>query len=198
MVECSKSPWNLLKKQQVRSECAADLTKANCLLQETFSARRTSPAFLFAKKEKPLYSPRTFRENGSGYDLMNKKNPSNGQAHQYFLLVRFLRFLGIHSGIRKGRTFQFLKWRLFLFPEAIEQFRNEVKSLNTQIIAIATRKAALARQTTLREPGDWAGAGRKEVLLIERGPARQPDHQPWATPSRTSCPLPCPTQWAVS
>lgn len=51
VVECSKSPWNLLKKQQVRSEYAADLTKANCLLQETFSARRTSPAFLFAKKK---------------------------------------------------------------------------------------------------------------------------------------------------
>ena len=53
VVECSKSPWNLLKKQQVRSEYAADHSKANRLLQETFSARRTSPAFLFAKKEKP-------------------------------------------------------------------------------------------------------------------------------------------------
>ncbi len=53
VVECNKSPWNLLKKQQVRSEYAADHSKANRLLQETFSARRTSPAFLFAKKEKP-------------------------------------------------------------------------------------------------------------------------------------------------
>ena len=45
VVECSKSPWNLLKKQQVRSEYAADHPKANCLSQETFSTRRTSPAF---------------------------------------------------------------------------------------------------------------------------------------------------------
>ncbi|EFB77218.1 hypothetical protein SUBVAR_04378 [Subdoligranulum variabile DSM 15176] len=51
MVECSKSPWNLLKKQQVRSEYAADHPEANCLSQETFFARRTSPAFLFAKKK---------------------------------------------------------------------------------------------------------------------------------------------------
>ena len=49
--ECSKSPWNLLKKQQVGSEYAADLPKANCVSQETFSARRTSPAFLFVKKK---------------------------------------------------------------------------------------------------------------------------------------------------
>ena len=33
-----------------------------------------------------------------------------------------------------------LKWRLFLFPEATAIIRNEVKSMNTQIIAIANQK----------------------------------------------------------
>ena len=36
-----------------------------------------------------------------------------------------------------------LKWRLFLFPEAIATIRNEVKSMNTQIIAIANQKGGV-------------------------------------------------------
>jgi len=33
----------------------------------------------------------------------------------------------------------------------------------------------LAKDNHLREPGDWAGAGRKESAADRRGPARKPD-----------------------
>ena len=36
-----------------------------------------------------------------------------------------------------------LEWRLFLFPEATATIRNEVKSMNTQIIAIANQKGGV-------------------------------------------------------
>lgn len=55
--------------------------------------------------------------------------------------------------------------------------RNEVKSLNTQIIAITNQN------DHLREPGNWAGAGRKKSAADRRRPARQPDHQPGPSPA---------------
>ena len=54
-----------------------------------------------------------------------------------------LNFREKDSGIRKGRHFMILKWRLFLFPEATATIRNEVKSMNTQIIAIANQKGGV-------------------------------------------------------
>ena len=68
----------LLKKQQVRSEYAADHPKANCLSQETFSAGRTPPAFLCAGWGRALTqkakSDTVIFERGEGAD------PAPGEA----------------------------------------------------------------------------------------------------------------------
>ena len=52
---------------------------------------------------------------------LTKRESIESPSVQCFLLGAFCVSGGFHSGIRKGRHFQFLKWRLFLFPEAIEK-----------------------------------------------------------------------------
>ena len=98
MEECSKSLWNLLKKQQVRSEYAADLPKANCVSQETFSARRTSPAFLFVKKEKTLWLANHVDTVDEGLDIQMSVH-TLGQAHGTGMTGNLLLDGGIHTGV---------------------------------------------------------------------------------------------------
>ena len=49
------------------------------------------------------------------------------------------------SGIRKGRHFMILKWRLFLFPETTATIRNEVKSCTHKSLPSPTRKGAMCQ-----------------------------------------------------
>jgi hypothetical protein len=78
---------------------------------------------------------------------------------QFLVVTKWI--TGKKQAKKRTKRSVFFYWALFAFPEVIEQFRNEVKSLNTQIIAIANQKGGGGQPPARTWGSGWRRPGRK-------------------------------------